>query len=143
MSQYSAAELRYNAVTRQQRAVTRPAIQSGAHATRRAMRSRHGLGCDTIFIVTGGKGQPRCDTAHLHVRARSDTTTIRPRGPATWPVLGLRYGTLHATTRPRHGRPGRSAGGLCAQAGPGCAPGAPDSVLTQCTVLSHCLDHCS
>ena len=37
-----------------------------------------------------------------------------------------------ATTRPRHGWPG-----------PGCAPGAPNPVLTQCTVLSHCLGHCS
>ena len=31
----------------------------------------------------------------------------------------------------------------CAQAGSGCAPGAPNSILTQCTVLSHCLGHCS
>ena len=58
-----------------------------------------------------------------------------------------RYGRAQAhdtaTTQPRHGQPRRSAHGLCAQARPGSAPGAPDSVLTQYTVLSHCLGHCS
>ena len=50
-------------------------------------------------------------------------------------VLGLRYDTLHATTWPRHGRPRCSARDMCAQAGLGCAPGAPNSVLTQCIKL--------
>ena len=36
----------------------------------------------------------------------------------------------------------RSAHAVCAQAGPGCAPGALHSVLTQCIVLSHYLGHC-
>ena len=66
--------------------------------------------------------------------------TIRLRGPAT--LLG------HDTAPLRHDTaecalPGFSACGLCAQAGPGCAPGAPNPVLTQCIVLSHCLGHCS
>ena len=42
----------------------------------------------------------------------------------------------------QHGQPGRSVRGLGAQVGPGCAPSAPNPVLTQCTVLSHCLEHC-
>ena len=41
-------------------------------------------------------------------------------------------------------RPERSAHTMCTQPGSvGCAPYAPNSVLTQDTVLSHCLNHCS
>ena len=63
--------------------------------------------------------------------------------PATWPQHGRPQATIRPSTGPRHDRPGRSAHGLCAQAGSGCAHCTPDSVLTQCTVFNHCLDHCS
>ena len=40
-------------------------------------------------------------------------------------------------------RPGRSVCAECTQAGSECANCTLDSILTQCTVLSHCLGHCS
>ena len=49
-----------------------------------------------------------------------------------------------ATTRPSERHDTAScARGLCSQPGLGCAPGAPNPFLTQCTVFSHCLNHCS
>ena len=68
-------------------------------------------------------------------RGASMHAEIRPERPTT------RLAKL--ATRRRVLLLGRSARGLCAQAGLGCAPDAPDSVLTQDAVLSHCLDHCS
>ena len=48
--------------------------------------------------------------------------------------------SVHPTTR----RCERGLGAVCAaQAGSGCAHCTPDSVLSQCTILSHCLGHCS
>ena len=32
----------------------------------------------------------------------------------------------------------RDLDAVCAQPGPGCAPGAPNPSLTQCIILSHC-----
>ena len=92
---------------------------------------------------------------------------IRRRGRATR-LLVRRYGALARAWALRHGqarpatRPGkaydttqheRSVRAVCEQAGPWvCAHCALDPVLTQCTVLSHCLgtlfmntiyEHCS
>ena len=67
---------------------------------------------------------------------------------------GLRYGAIAPACAWRHGRRGATirhpvrhdtapsawrASGL----GLGCAHCSPNLVLTQCTVYSHCLDHCS
>ena len=73
-----------------------------------------------------------CDTARKRACGRDDMAggacdTVGP---------GLQHNQAKPTTR-------RSARALCMQAGPGCAHYALDSVLTQCTVLSHCLGHCS
>ena len=54
--------------------------------------------------------------------------------PATRPTTSHDTAGHRPTTQPRHGRPGHNAHDLCAQAGQGCAPGAPNPVLTQCTV---------
>ena len=75
MSQYSAAGLRYNAATRQQRAMTQLAIRPG-------MRGMDWVAIQ-FCIVTGGKRRPRCDTAHQRACKGNDTATIRSRGPAT------------------------------------------------------------
>ena len=81
---------------------------------------------------------------YLGARCVAIQAATRPARPATWPATSHDTAGHRPKTQPRHDLPGRSARGLCAQAGPGCAP---DSVLTQCTVLSHCLDtvheHCS
>ena len=112
------------------------------------------LSHDTMHcIVIGMAGRKRArvhhDTARAHdlgagcvaiqTRTRPARPTTRPARPTT------RSATSHDTTghRPttlsRHGRLGRTARRL----GSGCAPGASNLVLTQCTVLSHCLGHCS
>ena len=90
-------------------------------------RPRHDTGVATrcAAIRVGGMATRRA--------ARPATLLARPATllarPATRSTTRLRYGALHATTRPRHGGPKRSARSLCTQAEPGCAPGAPDSVL--------------
>ena len=56
-------------------------------------RPRHGAWCSTIWPRKPRHCQPK------RARACSDSATIEPRGLATLPVLGLRYGTLHATTQ--------------------------------------------
>ena len=57
------------------------------------------------------------------------------------------YSKLYCDTGlDRHGlgdRPGRSACAVGPQAEPRCAPGAPDSVLTQCTIWDTVHEHCS
>ena len=65
-------------------------------------------------------------------RARSDSATIRPRGLATQPMLGLQYGTLHATTRrsPRAAWAHRARSRVC-------------WVCTWCTQSSFDSMHCS
>ena len=83
-----------------------------------------------------------CNTARAHgfgARCVAIQAATRPTRPATQPATSHDTAGHRPTTRPQHGRPGRSARGLCAQAWPGCAPGARNPVLTQCTVLSHCL----
>ena len=81
--------------------------------------------------------------------------TIPPRGPATRPTTShdsvegacdtagagpaIRHLARHDTAQCAS-----SLGALYAQPGSvGCAPCALDPVLTQCTVFSHCLRHCS
>ena len=58
--------------------------------------------------------------------------------PTTRPTTSHDIVGHRPTTWPQHGRPGRSARGLCAQPGSGCALGAPNPFLTQCIILSHC-----
>ena len=98
---------------------------------------------DTInCIVTGGRlghwvvSQDRCNTAE---------------GSATILLRELRYVQQCAQGARRHGRtcaatrPGQACDtAQCARKlGQGWVHCALDSVLTQCTVLSHCLGHCS
>ena len=105
------------------------------------------------------KAQGRYDT---HGNAR-DTTRQGPvlrykvcivtGGPTTWQrARATRSEGSHdmAPRSPRHGsqrtacaQPRRSAHAAGVQPGFfGCAPYELDPVLTQCTILSHCLDHC-
>ena len=104
--------------------------------------------------ATWRKGATTRTAAHATQRAARAKVAIQflyhDRG-ARHSVATLRACTrVRATTRPsaRHdtapnARPGRSAHSVGAQLGSGCAPCAPNPVLTQCTVLSHCLGHYS
>ena len=103
MSQYSAAGLRYNVVTQQQRAATRPAIRTGARATRRAVRERHGLGRDTILYRDWGKkvallphGAPTRTCAQRHDRG---TPATRPGGGHDTVLCVPQYSPARTTTR--------------------------------------------
>ena len=71
------------------------------------------------------------DTACDTTNARCDTPTTRLVRPTTWPSARC---DMALCARPR-----RSVRSL----GHGCVHCAVDLVLTQCTVLSHCLKHCS
>ena len=86
-----------------------------------------------VCIVTGGDGREAATRLCVAIQCAT-----RPARPATLPASNHDTVGHRPTTRP-----GRSARGLCAQAGPRCSPGAPNPVLTQDTVLSHCLGHCS
>ena len=69
--------------------------------------------------------------------ARCDTLATRPARP--------RYDALRATTR-RPARGVRASWAQCSRsvrAGHVCVHCALDQVLTQCTIQSHCLNHCS
>ena len=70
-------------------------------------------------------------------------TILRHCGPRYCATAGHDTAPLRATIR----RSARCLGVVrvasAHRLGSGCAPGAPNPVLTQCTVLSHCLGHCS
>ena len=79
---------------------------------------------DTIFVSQAGG----CDTASVCAATRQGALTTRPgRGP--------RHDPARTMTR----RCAHNLGAVGEKPGSGCAPGAPNPVLTQCTVLSHCL----
>ena len=89
-------------------------------------------------IVIGGEGSSAA-TWHASVRVRAAT---RQGAPMT------RLGGGHDTALyvPQHGaqRTLCAVHASCAcSLGSGCAPGAPNLVLTQCTALSHYFGHCS
>ena len=46
---------------------------TGRHATRLAVRARHGLGHNRILYRDRGQRQQRCNTAHQRARGRNDT----------------------------------------------------------------------
>ena len=91
--------------------------------------TRHGPASDTARSRLPATRHPCATTRSVHA---CDMATIRlGRGP--------RYGSTRATTQ-------RCAHAWVQRAhslGHGCVHYALDPVLTQCTVLSHCLDHCS
>ena len=70
-----------------------------------------------------------CDTARGS-REAGARSIIRPVRPTTRPATSHNMAGPKTTTRLRHGRSGRSARSLFAQAGLGCEPGAPNPVLT-------------
>ena len=79
---------------------------------------------DTIFVSRRGR-RPLC----------RDTTAAHATRPGA-----LRQNPMCATTR----RCARDLGAVRAQPGfLGCAHYVPNPILTQCTVYSYCLDHCS
>ena len=86
------------------------------------------VGCDTTHGWAAGLYR---ETGATRRRESHDTTRARSNTGPRYGRLCLRHGRPQAT--PRHGavcaRLGRSARGLCAQAEPRCAPGAPDPVL--------------
>ena len=145
MSRYSASRAAIRRPT--------PCDTHGRRATRRTAgayvaiqslycdRGPRQRGCDTVGEA--------CDTVRSEHEARARIAT-RPARPTTWLASpATRPATSHdtaghrSTTRPRYSWPGCSVCGLCTQAGSGCAHCAPDSVLTQCNVFSHFLEHCS
>ena len=85
----------------------------------------HGLGVRCVMI------QPAIRQARLATQPGS--ATIRP-GKGTTTRHNGRHDMEPSVSNAR---------GLCAQDRSRCALGAPNPVLTQCTVLSHCLGHCS
>ena len=88
---------------------------------------RYGVGsCDTRSSARGGVATQRLRHSARHGRACADT----------WP--GQAYDT--APGAPPHGQPSKQHAHRLGQGWVHCAL---DSVLTQCTVLSHCLGHCS
>ena len=96
------------------------ALGAATHAAARDTARAHGLGAGRVAI------QPM---------TRPGSATIRlGRGP--------RHGSTDATTW-RPARAVRAAWAQCTQAGPGCAPGASNPVLTQCTVWDTVHVHCS
>ena len=120
---------RYDAKGRDTRDTSRSACTAGARVAIQILyRDRKG---PTIRLCVAALRQcaPERSCVHRHGRA--------------WPATRLLV--LHDTAQraPRHGAV-RAALALCAcSLGSGCAPGAPNPVLTQCTVLSHCWGHCS
>ena len=105
----------------------------------------HGQAGSITILPSSAVTQPRGRARHgrQHGAGAQRHGATRPGHAATRPRHGRPQATIRPGTGPLHCRLGHSVRGLCVQVGPGCAPGAPDSVLTQCTVLSHCLGHCS
>ena len=122
--------LRYGAEGCDMRSSVRDMVRSG-HEARNCVAIQ-------FCIVTEGS----CDTALQHMRARNDTAGHACDMTGRRPL----YGPVRTTTwRHAHGLGAmRAARELYVRSlGSGCAPCAPNPVLTQCTVLSHCLGHCS
>ena len=81
--------------------------------------------------------QARGDTVHSTARDKDcDTTGAR----CDTVGCALRHGQDTASGAPLYGRPSAQ---WARSLGSGCAPCAPNPVLTQCTVLSYCFGHCS
>ena len=117
------------------------ALRHGAGKMRHAWQ--HAVGtCVAIqfCIVTGGEGREAATQhASVLVRAaiRQGTLATRPRGRP-------RYDQGEACDTVPCALPGRCAQAACTQPrSVGCAPSAPNPVLTQDTVLSYCFGHCS
>ena len=102
-----------------------PGLRYGASALRH--RSR---GCDTVRNSARRHAATRCTAQHV------TRTATRPVRAAT--RSGVRCDT--ASGAPLYGRPSAQ---WARSLGSGCAPCAPNPVLTQCTVLSYCFGHCS
>ena len=134
---------------RRSKAAIRPRTRPCDTAT---VRHDMGLGAVTLAATP--------DTARAHgfgagcvaiqPATRPAMPATRPAKLTTWPSSattqsgrGPRHGSADATTW----RPARCVRAAWVQwarrLGSGCALGAPNLVLTQCTVLSHCLGHCS
>ena len=89
--------------------------------------------CRDTMRDTAGEAYDTARDAH-ETGARPATRPARSATRLTRPTT--RQATSHDTAG--HRPTTRSAWAQCAQAGSGCAPGAPNPILTQCTVLSHC-----
>ena len=99
---------------------------------------------DTTLNMAAIRHPAPCNIAQQS--AHGDTTAARDTARSTEHDATCDTASAHCNTAgggPRHGAQ-RSAWEQCAQPGSlGCAPCVLDPVLTQCTILSHCLDHCS
>ena len=136
MSRYSAAKA----------AIRRPGLRYGAQcpttrrrrATTRTTGAQHSMRQGPVFlykvcIVIGGDDREAVTRLSVVIQCAT-----RPARLATQPATSHDTVEHRPTTRPR-----RPTWVQCAQAGSGCAPGAPNPVLTQCIILNHCLGHCS
>ena len=92
-----------------------------------------------------GHDAPRYGAGGCDTRGTGHACTQRYDrvGPVTRPVLGHYTAPLHTMIRHSVRCLGVVRAACARRLGSGCALGAPNPVLTQCTVLSHCLDHYS
>ena len=131
-------------------------IQGAAALRYCKMRARHGLNTASARYDTThnarGMGLLCRDTIFLYHDRGAATRRMCARGDMEGGACdtsggGPRYGALHSMTR----SPARGLGAMREQRARtgflGCAHCAPNPVLTQCTVYSHCLEnvhgHCS
>ena len=115
---------------------TPSALLHGAGALRHTWQcarhgARQGLGSRYNFCIVIGRGDDMAACARVCV-------ATRPQHGRAWPAT--RLFTRHDTTP--SARCACGLGAVHTQAGSGCAHCTPDTVLTQCTVLSHYLGHC-
>ena len=106
------------------------------------------MGRDTKFCIVaeGGDSRSRYSAARAAIRCLAPCNTAQERcnthGRRTTQPRSLRYGARRhrATIRPSQACDTAQCARRLGQGGVHCAL---SSILTQCTVLSHCLGHCS
>ena len=115
---------RRSAATRRRSVATRTA--SVRHGVRQGPVLRY-----NVCIVTGGNGREAATRLCVAIQPATRSATSHD-------TVGHK-----PTTLSRHGRPGRSVRGLCAQAGPRVGALCTRLSFDSVHCLSHCLGHCS
>ena len=93
-----------------------------------------------LYRETGATRRRQCNDTALEAPDKASCAAIQC---ATRPGDGHDTAPVRATTRPSARRACAAWAQWARNLGSGCAPGAPNPVLTQCTVFSHCLGYCS
>ena len=145
-SRYNVPGLRYGAAMCHDKTLG-AATRMAASATRRAVHVQQRLGLRYKFCIVTRRGLRHDFVSRHSPTTRCPCATTRPRYGWAHARYGREGGhdtatVCHDTTGPASSV--RAAWTLCARSlGSGCAPCAPNPVLTQDTVLSHCWGHCS